>query len=144
MGSRGCTGRPTIASSGSREPPANTSSPGSSWPRWAEHQYLQELVKRWAEAKGYRPTVEEPLPSGDKRGIVQAIVERVTVGKDEIEISLSYLPRTPPPPSPPPLKIVATDPHNPRVALPFCRLILRAALPSLKPPQEPRTAGEHL
>jgi hypothetical protein len=29
-----------------------------------EHQYLQELVKRWAEAKGYRATVEEPLPSG--------------------------------------------------------------------------------
>ncbi len=31
-----------------------------------EHQYLQELVKRWAEAKGYRATVEEPLPSGGK------------------------------------------------------------------------------
>jgi hypothetical protein len=31
-----------------------------------EHQYLQELVKRWAEAKGYRATVEEPLPAGGK------------------------------------------------------------------------------
>jgi Type IV secretion-system coupling protein DNA-binding domain len=31
-----------------------------------EHQYLQELVKRWAETKGYRATVEEPLPSGGK------------------------------------------------------------------------------
>jgi type IV secretion system coupling TraD/TrwB family protein len=31
-----------------------------------EHQYLQELVKRWAEAKGYRAMVEEPLPSGGK------------------------------------------------------------------------------
>jgi hypothetical protein len=31
-----------------------------------EHQYLQELVKRWGEAKGYRATVEEPLPSGGK------------------------------------------------------------------------------
>jgi hypothetical protein len=31
-----------------------------------EHQYLQELVKRWAEAKGYRAIVEEPLPSGGK------------------------------------------------------------------------------
>ncbi len=29
-----------------------------------EHQYLQELVKRWAEAKGYRATVEEPIPGG--------------------------------------------------------------------------------
>jgi hypothetical protein len=31
-----------------------------------EHQYLQELVKRWGEAKGYRATVEEPLPAGGK------------------------------------------------------------------------------
>jgi hypothetical protein len=31
-----------------------------------EHQYLQELVTRWAEAKGYRATVEEPLPSGGR------------------------------------------------------------------------------
>jgi Type IV secretion-system coupling protein DNA-binding domain len=31
-----------------------------------EHQYLQALVQRWAEAKGYRATVEEPLPSGGK------------------------------------------------------------------------------
>ncbi len=31
-----------------------------------EHQYLQELVKRWGGAKGYRATVEEPLPSGGK------------------------------------------------------------------------------
>ncbi len=31
-----------------------------------EHQYLQELVKRWGEAKGYRATVEEPLPSGGR------------------------------------------------------------------------------
>jgi predicted nucleotidyltransferase len=62
-------------------------------------------------------------------GIVQAAVNRVTVGTDEIEISLSYLPRTPPPPSPPPLKIVATDPHNPRGSLPFCRVILRTPFP---------------
>jgi hypothetical protein len=31
-----------------------------------EHQYLQELVKRWAEAKGYRATVEEPISGGGK------------------------------------------------------------------------------
>jgi hypothetical protein len=29
-----------------------------------EHQYLQELVQRWAEAKGYRAVIEEPLPTG--------------------------------------------------------------------------------
>lgn len=63
----------------------------------------EDLYTRW-----------DDLSPEDKRALVQAIVNRVTVGKDEIEISLSYLPRTPPPPSPPPLKIVATDPHNPR------------------------------
>jgi hypothetical protein len=31
-----------------------------------EHQYLQELVKRWAEAKGYRTTIEEALPGGGR------------------------------------------------------------------------------
>jgi site-specific DNA recombinase len=63
----------------------------------------EDLYTRW-----------DDLSPEDKRALVQAIVNRVTVGKDEIKISLSYLPRTPPPPSPPPLKIVATDPHNPR------------------------------
>src|SRR6202521_4139812 len=63
----------------------------------------EDLYTRW-----------DDLSPEDKRALVQAIVNRVTVGTDEIEISLSYLPRTPPPPSPPPLKIVATDPHNPR------------------------------
>ena len=29
-----------------------------------EHQYLQELVQRWGEAKGYRAVIEEPLPTG--------------------------------------------------------------------------------
>ncbi len=29
-----------------------------------EHQYLQELVQRWAESHGYRAVIEEALPSG--------------------------------------------------------------------------------
>ena len=29
-----------------------------------EHQYLQELVKRWGEANGYRVVIEEPTPDG--------------------------------------------------------------------------------
>jgi hypothetical protein len=28
----------------------------------AEHQYLQDLVKRWAESHGYRATIEEEIP----------------------------------------------------------------------------------
>jgi hypothetical protein len=39
-----------------------------------EHQYLQELVKRWAEAKGYRVTIEEPTPDG--KGSVDVALER--------------------------------------------------------------------
>jgi Type IV secretion-system coupling protein DNA-binding domain len=29
-----------------------------------EHQYLQDLVKRWAESRGYRATIEEEIPGG--------------------------------------------------------------------------------
>jgi hypothetical protein len=52
----------------------------------------------------------EQLTQEERRAIVQTLVERVTVGKDEIEISLGSLPRTPPPP--PPLEMVATHDHN--------------------------------
>ncbi|HEX4960633.1 MAG TPA: type IV secretion system DNA-binding domain-containing protein [Thermoanaerobaculia bacterium] len=39
-----------------------------------EHKYLQELVKRWGEAKGFRVTVEEPTPDG--RGSVDVVLAR--------------------------------------------------------------------
>jgi hypothetical protein len=39
-----------------------------------EHKYLQELVKRWGEAKGYRVVIEEPTPDG--RGSVDVALER--------------------------------------------------------------------
>jgi hypothetical protein len=39
-----------------------------------EHQYLQELVKRWAEARGFRATVEEPVLGG--QGSVDVVLER--------------------------------------------------------------------
>jgi hypothetical protein len=51
----------------------------------------EDLSTRWFE-----------IPLEERRSIVQAIVERVTVGKDEIEISLTCLPAGPHhPPSPP-------------------------------------------
>jgi hypothetical protein len=40
----------------------------------AEHQYLQELVKRLAEAKGYLVTIEQPILEG--RGSVDVSIER--------------------------------------------------------------------
>lgn len=59
---------PTVAP---QPPPARERRPSPAAPPplgrgGPKHQYLQELVKRWAEAKGYRATVEEPLPSGGK------------------------------------------------------------------------------
>jgi site-specific DNA recombinase len=65
-----------------------------------------DLYRRW-----------EDLSQEDRRTIVQAIVERVTIGKDEIEISLAYLPRSTPPPAPPPLKMVATSAQTPSASL---------------------------
>jgi hypothetical protein len=49
-----------------REPRPSPAAPAPLGRGGPEHQYLQELVKRWGEAKGYRATVEEPLPSGGK------------------------------------------------------------------------------
>lgn len=39
-----------------------------------EHQYLQELVKRWGEAKGYHVVIEEPTPDG--KGSVDVVLRR--------------------------------------------------------------------
>jgi hypothetical protein len=39
-----------------------------------EHQYLQELVKRWGESEGYRVTIEEPTPGG--KGSVDVALRR--------------------------------------------------------------------
>lgn len=39
----------------------------------AQHKYLQELVKRFAEAQGYRSTIEKPTPNG---GSVDVALER--------------------------------------------------------------------
>lgn len=55
-------------------PPAEPAPPPKKAPRPSEppplgrggpeHQYLQELVKRWAESHGYRATIEEEIPEG--------------------------------------------------------------------------------
>jgi site-specific DNA recombinase len=50
----------------------------------------EDLSSRWFE-----------IPLEERRAIVQAIVARVTVGKDEIEFSLTCLPKGPYPPPPP-------------------------------------------
>lgn len=62
-----------------------------------QHLSREEVV---SEAEDLYDRWEELTPH-DRRAIVQAIVERVTVGTDEIEITLSCLPRPPEPPLPP-------------------------------------------
>jgi hypothetical protein len=43
------------------EPPVEPRRPGKGGP---EHTYLQELIKRWGEEKGFRAVVEEQIPGG--------------------------------------------------------------------------------
>jgi site-specific DNA recombinase len=81
-----------------------------------QHLSREEVV---SEAEDLYDRWEELSPQ-DRRAIIQAIVERVTVGKDEIEITLSCLPRRPdPPPHPPPLKMATTYAHSPGAACIF-------------------------
>jgi hypothetical protein len=51
-------------SSPPRRAPSSSESPAPLGRGGPEHQYLQELVKRWAESHGYRAVIEEALPSG--------------------------------------------------------------------------------
>jgi hypothetical protein len=51
----------------------------------AQHKYLQELVKRFAEAQGYRATIEKPTPNG---GSVDVALERED-GSIAVEISVT-------------------------------------------------------
>lgn len=51
----------------------------------AQHKYLQELVKRFAEAQGYRATIEKPTPTG---GSVDVALDRAD-GSIAVEISVT-------------------------------------------------------
>jgi hypothetical protein len=51
----------------------------------AQHKYLQELVKRFAEAQGYRATIEKPTPNG---GSVDVALDRPD-GSIAVEISVT-------------------------------------------------------
>jgi hypothetical protein len=50
-----------------------------------QHKYLQELVKRFGEAQGYRATIEKPTPGG---GSVDVALERAD-GSIAVEISVT-------------------------------------------------------
>lgn len=51
------------------------------------HKYLQQLVKRWAEAKGYRVTLEKPVLDG--LGIIDVVLEKTGRPPVACEISIT-------------------------------------------------------
>jgi site-specific DNA recombinase len=92
----------------------------------------EDLSTRWFEI---------PLP--ERRAIVQAIVERVTAGKDEVEFCLSCLPSGPPSAPPP---AFSQDPDK-RCTQPWgCVYVFSLTLRGfpVPAPANPRTVGEHL
>ena len=54
------------------------------------HKYLQALIKRWAEGRGYRVTLEKPILDGT--GLVDVVLERPGRGPIACEISVTTSP----------------------------------------------------
>lgn len=56
----------------------------------AQHKYLQELIRRWAEGRGYRVAIEKPILDG--LGIVDVAIERAGRAPIACEISVTTSP----------------------------------------------------
>ncbi len=54
------------------------------------HKYLQSLIKRWGEGRGYRVTLEKPILDG--AGLVDVVLERSGRGPIACEISVTTSP----------------------------------------------------
>ena len=100
---------------------------------------VQDLCSHW-------PTLE----SEEKRNLIEAVLDEVIVGKDDVTFRLNYLPsledravRIGDPSSSP--KLVAEMRRNGRVASQYCHLVLKGPKP--KPngyPKELNTLGDHI
>jgi hypothetical protein len=55
---------PPKVTASTREPAAASGEPRRPGKGGPEHTYLQELIKRWAEERGFRTAVEEQIPGG--------------------------------------------------------------------------------
>jgi site-specific DNA recombinase len=76
------------------------------------------------------------LPFEDRRAIVEAIVERITIGGEEIELALAALPPFP--------KMTAFGQRTPTVAFISCHVTLRGRKARPGYPAEAKTVGERL
>jgi transcriptional regulator with XRE-family HTH domain len=88
----------------------------------------RDLYDRW-------PT----LAAEEKRAIIEAIVQKIQVGKEVVEIDLSPFPGS--------IEVAAERQHNITVALPFTSLRLAGRRPRVFPrgyPHSPRTMGERI
>jgi excisionase family DNA binding protein len=52
-----------------------------------QHKYLQQLIKRWAEGRGYQVTLEKPVLDG--LGIVDVVLEKIGCDAIACEISVT-------------------------------------------------------
>jgi site-specific DNA recombinase len=96
-------------------------------------QSSEEIVQEAKDLHAKWPDLSQE----EKRAIIEQVVEKIVVGKDDIEITLNYLPNS--------SKLVADGQHNFRAALPFCHLALRAKKPLKRGyPRELRTLGDHI
>ena len=86
----------------------------------------KDLYSRWST-----------LAVEDRRQIVEHIVERIVIGKGDVEIHLCYLPSA--------SEVVTKGQHNVTPALPFCDLVLRTPKPIDRAyPTELRSIGDHV
>lgn len=69
------------------EPPAPPQTPGRGG---AQHKYLQDLIRRWAESRGYQVTLEKPVLDG--LGIVDVVLEKRGRSPVACEISVTTSP----------------------------------------------------
>jgi predicted DNA-binding transcriptional regulator AlpA len=78
---------PKGAATGTSAVPAASPMPGRGGP---QHKYLQDLIRRWAEDRGYTVTVEKPVLDG--LGIVDLVLERRGAEPIACEISVTTTP----------------------------------------------------
>ncbi len=69
------------------EPPSPPQTPGRGG---AQHKYLQDLIRRWAEGRGYEVTLEKPVLDG--LGIVDVVLEKRGRSPIACEISVTTSP----------------------------------------------------